>query len=225
MCLSATVSYAAAAVLVPSGAVATVWAWAGDRRYLMLAILPLLFGLQQGAEGMVWVAGDAGHTHHVEQYSFVYMFFAWIVWPIWIPMSAFFLESGGRSAVILLFVIAGAMLGGLQFIPYFTHEGWLSTSFLAWAVRYEDINLLDAIVSRVVTYGIYLTVIIAPFLVVRDRAVKMFGLLTGGVVVITYLFFSYAYISVFCFGGALISTYLLALIWWKRSDRMTPLDA
>jgi len=135
MCLSATVSYAAAAVLVPSGAVATVWAWTGDRRYLMLAILPLLFGLQQGAEGMVWVAGAAGHTHHVEQYSFVYMFFAWIVWPVWIPMSAYFLESGSRSAVILLFVIAGAMLGGLQFIPYFTHEGWLSTSFLAWAVR------------------------------------------------------------------------------------------
>lgn len=225
MCLSATVSFAAAAVLIPSGAIATVWAWTGDRRYLMLAILPLLFGLQQAAEGMVWVAGAAGHAHHVEQYSFIYMFFAWIVWPVWIPMSTYFLESGGRSAIILLFVIAGAMLGGLQFVPYFVHDGWLSTSFLAWAVRYEDVNLLDAIVSRVVTYGIYLAAVIAPPLLVRDRGVKVFGLLTGGVVVVTYLFFSYAYISVFCFGGALISTYLLALIWWKRSDRRALLSA
>ncbi len=225
MCLSATVSYAAAAVLVPSGAVATVWAWTGDRRYLMLAILPLLFGLQQGVEGMVWVAGAAEHPHHVEWYSYVYMFFVWIIWPVWIPMSAYFLESGGRGALILLFVIAGAMLGGLQFIPYFVHEGWLSTSLLTWAVRYEDINLLDAIVSREVTYGVYLAAVIVPFLLVRDRDIKIFGLLTAGVVVITYLFFSYAYISVFCFGGALISVYLLVLIWRRRSLHKVSLDA
>jgi hypothetical protein len=219
------VSYGAAAVLVPSGTVAAFWAWNGRRRYLMLASLPLLFGLQQWVEGMVWVAGSEGHAHHVERLSLVYMFFTWIVWPVWIPMSAYFIERGGRGTILLLFVIAGAMLGGLQFIPYFAHEGWLSTSFLPRAVRYEDINLLDAIVSREVTYGIYLAVIIVPFLLVRDWAVKVFGLLVGAVVVMTYLFFSYAYISVFCFGGALISTYLLVLLWRKRSNLALPLGA
>ena len=43
------------------------------------------------------------------------------------------------------------------------------------------------------------------------------GLLVAGVLVITYAFFSYAYISVFCFGGAVISLYLLALMWRRRA--------
>lgn len=109
------------------------------------------------------------------------------------------------------------MLGGLQFIPYFVHDGWLATTFLRWAVRYQDINLLDGLVSRTVTYAIYVAVVIVPFLLVRGWEIKIFGLLVAGVLVITYAFFSYAYISVFCFGGAVISLYLLALMWRRRA--------
>lgn len=217
MCLSAEVSLGAAAILVPAGTVAAVWAWRGDHSYLMIATLPLLFGMQQLVEGLIWIEGHAGNTHRVGQYSLLYMFFTWIAWPIWVPVSAYFLERGARRNIILLFVIAGAMLGGLQFIPYFVHDGWLTTTFLRWAVRYQDINLLDGLVPREVTYAIYVTVVIVPFLLVRDRAIKMFGLLVAGVLVVTYLFFSYAYISVFCFGGAVISIYLLVLMWRRRA--------
>lgn len=216
MCLSAQVSLGAAAILVPAGAVAGASAWRQDRRYVMIATLPFLFGLQQLVEGMVWIEGRAGNLHHVAQYSLLYMFFTWIAWPIWVPLSAYFLESGGRRNLILLFVVAGAMLGGLQFIPYFVHDGWLTTTFLRWAVRYQDVNLLDGLVSRVVTYAIYVTVVIVPFLLVRDWGIKIFGFLVAGVLVVTYVFFSYAYISVFCFGGAVISAYLLAMIWHRR---------
>ncbi|KNY11877.1 hypothetical protein AKG11_32665 [Shinella sp. SUS2] len=217
MCLSAEVSLGAAAVLIPGGAVAGASAWRADRRYLMIATLPLLFGLQQLVEGLIWIEGHAGNTHRVGQYSLLYMFFTWIAWPIWVPLSAYFLEGGGRRNLILLFVIAGAMLGGLQFIPYFVHDGWLATTFLRWAVRYQDINLLDGLVSRTVTYAIYVAVVIVPFLLVRGWEIKIFGLLVAGVLVITYAFFSYAYISVFCFGGAVISLYLLALMWRRQA--------
>lgn len=217
MCLSAEVSLGAAAILIPAGAVAAASAWRRDRRYLMIATLPLLFGLQQLVEGLVWIEGYVGNAHHVAQYSLLYMFFTWIAWPIWVPVSAYFLERGARRNIILLFVIAGAMLGGLQFVPYFVHDGWLTTTFLRWAVRYQDINLLDGLVSRNVTYAIYVTVVIVPFLLVRDREIRIFGLLVAGVLIVTYVFFSYAYISVFCFGGAVISAYLLALIWRKRT--------
>lgn len=216
MCLSAQVSLGAAAILIPAGAVAGASAWRQDRRYVMIATLPFLFGLQQLVEGIVWIEGRAGNLHHVAQYSLLYMFFTWIAWPIWVPLSAYSLESGGRRNLILLFVIAGSMLGGLQFIPYVVHDGWLTTTYLRWAVRYQDVNLLDGLVSRVVTYAIYVTVIIVPFLLVRDWGIKIFGLLVAGVLVVTYVFFSSAYISVFCFGGAVISAYLLAMIWHRR---------
>lgn len=217
MCLSAEVSFAAATFLIPSGTVASYWAWRHNRRYLAIAALPALFGVQQLVEGLIWIAGHEGDAHRVSEYSLVYMFFTWVVWPIWMPISAYFIESGIRKNVLLLFVIMGAMLGGLQYVPYFVHEGWLNTSFLARAVRYNDINLLDFLMRREATYAIYLFAVIAPFLVVRDPDVKIFGLLSAGVLIVTYGFFSYAYISVFCFGGAIISLYLLALVWRKAT--------
>ena len=39
--------------------------------------------------------------------------------------------------------------------------------------------------------------------------VQIFGLLVAAVMVVTYLFFSNAYIFVFCFGGAVTSLYLV----------------
>ncbi|MFZ5673240.1 MAG: DUF6629 family protein [Pseudomonadota bacterium] len=216
MCLSAEVSFGAAAFLVPAGIAAAVSSAQGERRYLMIATLPALFGVQQLVEGMIWTAGHAGDAARVDQYALIYMFFTWIVWPIWVPVSAYFIEKGGRRHTILPFIVAGAMLGGLQFIPYFVHADWLTTMFLPWAVRYQDINLVDGLVSRWVTYAIYVSIVIVPFLLVRERAIKVFGLLVAAVVVVTYFFFSYAYISVFCFGGAVISVYLLVLSWRKR---------
>ena len=59
MCLSAEASYMAAAVLVPAGAVAMQRAYRRTPRYLPLATLPLLFGLQQLSEGLVWTANQA----------------------------------------------------------------------------------------------------------------------------------------------------------------------
>lgn len=60
----------------------------------MIATLPFLFGLQQLVEGLVWIEGRAGDARHVAQYSLLNMFFTWIAWPIWVPVSAYFLESG-----------------------------------------------------------------------------------------------------------------------------------
>jgi len=221
MCLSAEVSFAAAALLIPAGAVCAVLAWRGDRRYVMVATLPLLFGIQQLLEGLIWIEGEAGNAMRIGQYSLLYMFFTWIAWPIWVPVSAYFLEAGARRNLIMLFIIAGAMLGGLQYIPYLVHDGWLTTTFLNRAIRYEDINLLDGLVLRQATYAIYVTVVIVPFLLVRRWEIKVFGMLIAGVLIVTYLFFSYAYISVFCFGGALISVYLLALTWRRRAPAAT----
>ncbi|MEO5322997.1 hypothetical protein PV773_06710 [Mesorhizobium sp. CC13] len=200
---------------MPAGTATMVRAIRSDVRYLAIGTLPLLFGLQQFVEGLVWTAGAAGDAALASQYSLVYMFFTWIVWPIWVPLSAYALETGARRRILIPFIIAGAMLGGLQYLPYFAHQGWLTTSFFQWSVRYQDINLLDYLIPRAVTYAIYLTLVIVPFLLVRDRDVKIFGLLVMAVVIVTYVFFSYAYISVFCFGAAIVSFHLIFVVWRK----------
>jgi hypothetical protein len=209
MCFSEEASLTAAAVLIPAGGFSLWRAWSSDRRYLALGALPMLFGLQQLFEGLVWRASESGDLTAVTRYSLAYMFFSWFAWPVWVPFSVYFVEPPHRRPMYLIFSIAGGVLGGLQYIPYFAYEGWLTTRFLPHAISYSGTELLEFIVNRTTVYLIYLSVIIAPLLASTDRDVRMFGVLVAAVVIITYFFFAYAYISVFCFGGAFMSLYLI----------------
>ena len=209
MCFSEEASLTAAVILIPAGGLSLWRAWRSDRRYLALGALPLLFGLQQLFEGLVWRSGESGNMADVGRYSLAYMFFSWFAWPIWVPVSVYFVEPLRRRSMYLVFAVAGGILGGLQYVPYFVHKDWLTTRFLPHAISYSGTELLDFMINRPTTYLIYLTVIIAPMLLSTERDVKVFGTLVVAVVVVTYVFFWYAYISVFCFGGALMSLYLV----------------
>lgn len=212
MCFSAEVSNVSAAILLPAGALSLRRAVSVSADYVPIAALPVLFGLQQLAEGLVWTAGQRGWGGWIETYSLAYMFFSWLAWPVWVPLSTYFLEPCRRRHLYLFFAILGGMVGAMQYFPYFAHDGWLVTRFLPWAVIYEGTVLFDFIMRRELTYGLYLFAILAPLLSSSNRQINVFGCLVTAVVVIVYLFFSYAYISVFCFGGALASLYLLSMI-------------
>lgn len=71
MCFSAEASFAAAALLVPAGAIGIRRAYQSDRRYLAFAALPVYFGLQQLFEGLVWTGGRLGNEVWIENFSLV----------------------------------------------------------------------------------------------------------------------------------------------------------
>lgn len=220
MCFSAEASFITAAVLLPAGTYAMAKAGRSDPRYLPFATLPFLFGLQQLFEGLVWSAGQ----EWVQTYSLAYMFFSWLAWPVWVPYSTYFLETCRRRHVYLLMAILGGMLGALQYVPYFAHEGWLVTQFLPYAISYNGTHLLDYIVPREFTYLVYVLVIIAPLVSSSVRDVNVFGYLVSFVLVVTYFFLQYAYISMFCFGGAIMSLYIVLMIDRKSRSDVAVLD-
>lgn len=224
MCFSPEVSFATGAVLVPMGVLASMRAAKADRRYVAICTLPALLGLQQISEGFVWIAGSGGDEAAVQASSLAYMFFSWIAWPV-VPLSVYFLEPQNRRAYLIPFLIAGSMLGGLQYVPYFVHQGWLTAEFLPNAIAYRDIELLDSLVGRSQTYALYLAILLTPLLIASERNVRIFGLLVAGVVLVTYLFFQYAYISVFCFGGALVSAWLVYVAFRKLPSAPAPAAA
>ncbi len=222
MCFSATASFTAAAILLPLGGLSLQRAWRDDRRYLALGALPLLFGVQQLFEGLVWHAGESGDAITVARYSLAYMFFSWLAWPVWVPFSTYFVEPARRRPIYLMFAVAGGILGGLQYVPYFAHQGWLTTQFLPHAISYNGTALLDLVIGQNATYLIYVGVVIGPLLLSTKRDVKIFGVLVAFVLVTTVMFFRFAYISVFCFGGALMSLYL---VWRPFTFRRNRVDA
>ena len=212
MCFSAEVSFASAAVLVPLGMTSLRRAYHSNPSYVPIATLPLLFGLQQLAEGLVWTSGRLESRAWVDVFSLAYMFFSWLAWPVWVPFSTYFLEPCRRRHVYLIFAILGGMLGAMQYFPYFAHDGWLITRFLPRAIVYDGTVLFDFIMQRELTYMLYLFVILAPLLSSSNRQINVFGLLVATIVLVVYLFFRHAYISMFCFGGALMSLYLVRMV-------------
>lgn len=220
MCFSAEVSYTAAAVLLPAGVVASHRAYRTNRDYLPIAALPFLFGLQQLFEGLVWTGSALSSDSMIQRYSMAYMFFSWLAWPVWVPFSTYFLEPCRRRYVYLIFAILGGMLGAIQYFPYFAHEGWLVTKFLPNAISYQGTVLFDFIMQRELTNAIYLFIIVAPLLTSSNRRAQVFGILISIVVAITYLFFEFAYISVFCFGGGLMSLYVVYMVFAEAGPAM-----
>jgi hypothetical protein len=218
MCFSAEASYTAAAILVPVGAVAMRRAYQLDRNYLPLATLPVLFGLQQLFEGFVWTAGHAGNQSAVETYSLAYMFFSWLAWPIWVPLSIYFIEPLRRRSVYLGFAAFGAVMGLLQYVPYFLHKGWLVTRFYDYAISYQGTNLLDFVMPREHSHPLYLFALITPLITSSIQNVRVFGALILAVVMTVYAFFSYAYISAFCFGGAVMSAFIVWMVFRETDE-------
>lgn len=140
------------------------------------------------------------------------MFFSWLAWPVWTPFSVYFLEPARRKPLFVIFAILGGILGGTQYFPYFAHDYWLVTNFLGKAISYEGNEIFDYIIGRPATYMLYVSFVIGPLLLSSHSNIRIFGLLVLAVLIVTYVFFAYAYISVFCFGGGLMSLYLVWMI-------------
>lgn len=56
MCFSATASFTSTALLIPAGLYACKLAKDTDLKCLPLALIPCFFGIQQGFEGVEWLA-------------------------------------------------------------------------------------------------------------------------------------------------------------------------
>ena len=172
MCLSAEASFIAAAGLIPAGALSIARAYRTDSRYIPIAALPLLFGLQQGLEGMVWMAD--GNAILVEKLSLAYMFCSWMAWPVWVPFSVYFLETEQRKPLYLVLAIVGGMIGAMQYFLYFAHDGWLTTQFLPRIIVYSGTQLFDNFIGRMTTHSIYVVVVVVvgSLLLSSDRTTE-----------------------------------------------------
>src|SRR6185437_645962 len=84
MCFSATASFSAAGILTLAGA-ATL-SKARDVRERPLAAVPLIFALQQGIEGLLWLTVPSGHPAG-RGFATAFAGLALIVWPLFTPLA------------------------------------------------------------------------------------------------------------------------------------------
>ncbi len=213
MCFSATASFAAAAILVPTGLYCLKKSNDIDQRYWALAMLPLLFGLQQLLEGGVWVALTAGDAAAARSFTFGFLFFSHFVWLGWIPYSSYLTEDrAGRKRLFLATTWVGVSMGTYMYAPLFFRPAWVDVSIVRQAIDYDLVFALDSYLSQPLQTVFYGLIILLPLLLSSDFYHRMLGGMVLVAALVTLALFDWVFISVWCYFAAIISLYIFFMI-------------
>jgi hypothetical protein len=214
MCFSATISYAAAAVLVPTGFYAATLARRLPQPWWVMAVTPVFFGIQQACEARVWQLLGAGEPAGALPFALGFHFFSHFLWLWWIPLASYLIEPGARRRRLFAGVaLFGFLAGGLVYANLLLHPEWLS-------VQVEGRTLVYTISSPVrgpvhlpfpasVLYGL---IILVPLLGSSLRSIRIFGWLVALSIVAASVAWGYAFVSVWCFFAAALSVYFVLVI-------------
>lgn len=192
MCFSSTASFVAGGGLSVIGAVSIKQARKRDK---IIAAIPLLFGIQQIFEGFQWMALNTQQVAKIPLYGF--LFFSNLIWPTYIPLAVFLLDKKSRRITIWFLVMGGA----LSLLNL-----WLLTQPTSAQIKNHSIQYICSIPQHSNWFaGLYILVTCGSALVSSNRMFRIIGIVNLLSVVITYIFFSVTFVSVWCFFAAILS--------------------
>lgn len=213
MCFSASASFTAGAVLTVIG-IASIKKTKLPSE-IPFASIPLLFALQQITEGFVWLSLTNPDYAFLEEFSIhAFIFFAQVVWPIWIPFSFLKFEKNKGSNILgKVLTSLGIFLGCALGFYLFTRpvEAEIIGRHISYNQDYpEKFSLLGGIFYIVVT-------IAPPF----TSAIKKMWIL-GSVIFLSYIvteiFYSQYVVSVWCYFAAILSALVLWIVIGNRKN-------
>ncbi len=193
MCFSAPASFLSSGGLAAIGAASLALAKKEDK---ILAAIPLLFAVQQAFEGVQWLHLSAGAPFLPAAYGF--LFFAFIVWPVYVPLFVYILDKERRN-ILRWFIFLGALIALYFFCVFLTQS--LSVSELRACISYNFHMPFNALATIP-----YIFVILGPLFVSSKKVFKFFGVVVAISAIISWLFFTTVFISVWCFFAAGISS-------------------
>jgi len=217
MCFSATVSFSAAGVLVATGLYSFQQARRLQPQYLMWALTPFFFGIQQAFEGGVWQNLDAKNPHAAIPFALGFHFFSHFLWLWWIPLCCYLVEPGHfkklRKMIMGGCTLFGAFSGALVYAVMLLHPGWMSVSVREHSILYEfSVQWRSSIHLPITPAALYALTILVPMLISSLKLVRIFGVLVAASMVLASAAYGYAYVSVWCFFAAVLSLYILYMI-------------
>lgn len=200
MCFSATASFTAGAVLTVIG-VATLKKTHHKSQYLFASI-PLIFGVQQITEGILWLAlphADLLQTQNIAIY--IFLFFAQIIWPIVVPIAILFLEKNKtRRTIQRVFVGAGLSVG--CYLAYCLFMFHVEAQIIGQHISYHQ-DYPASLMKFVAVF--YALSTVAPSFFSHVKGMWMLGASILISYIITELFYAEYMLSVWCFFSSIIS--------------------
>ena len=197
MCFSATASFIAGGVLTTVGVLAI--RKTEKKSEIPFASIPLLFGIQQIIEGVIWLTFRYSAPELNFVTTFIYSVFSHVLWPIFVPLSILLLETvWWRKKVMFTLWIGGTVVALFLFYNLFAfpitskiedhHIVYFSPHFYIYTVM-----------------GFYVGAICVSSMFSSHKIIRLFGVMTLVAFAISYLFYKIYFISVWCSFSAILS--------------------
>lgn len=205
MCFSATASFTAGAVIGSIGVATQLKVREASQR--VFATIPMIFGIQQIAEGLVWVSlQHPGHTLMLDIGAFVFLLAADIIWPVLVPASCLLMEKNPvRRRIMKVMLILGSLLSLYYAFCLFTYK--VTPEILNCHINYADQFPKVLVIPA---FLLYLVATITPLMISGLKGMRWLGSLLFTGVLLSVIFYIENVTSVWCFFGALIS----GMIYW-----------
>ncbi len=198
MCFSASASFIASGALVVIGLASLRIA---KKKEWSAALVPLFFAVQQVLEGWQWLVPHPSTISTVLGYGF--LFFAFLFWPIYIPSAVYFAETQKRRQRLIGYLLLLGLLVSL-------------TLLIALLTNPLSINVcnniiypwFDASLPIILVTVLYTLAVNGSLLASSRLALRRVGLFSLLAELITLIFFTQGFVSIWCFFAALISGYI-----------------
>lgn len=206
MCFSATASFTAAAGLIIVGAVTA--RRARQRSELPFALIPMLFGVQQLIEGIIWLTLPDKAPWLNAALTFFYSLFSHVLWPVYIPIATLMLEPiAWRRRILVAIAVAGGAVG--LYLLYFLVNLPITSQAQGRHIAYLSPHFYLTAVMMLYILGTCVSMLVSS-----HGRVRLFGLAAFIAYVVTYVFYTTWVISVWCFFAAVLS--LIVLLYFPR---------
>lgn len=205
MCFSAGASFASGVVISSIGAVTVKNV--KKPKQLLFAGIPLVFGVQQISEGMLWLS--LSHPEYAgwqNAGSYLFLMIARVLWPLLMPLAVMMMEENTvkkKQISVFLFM-------GLAVSLYYTYCLLFLNVVPQIAGRHIQYisDFPDALAVPV--FFLYVIASIAPLFISSIQRTKLLGILFFVSSIVTVFYFREYVTSVWCFFAAVIS----AVVYW-----------
>jgi hypothetical protein len=207
MCFSASASFGTAALLSFFGAAAL--RKIKNKRALAIALIPILFGIQQAAEGFVWLATQGVVSEFIGMLgAYIFLFFAFVIWPLWVPLGSIIYEGIKRPFGIAVVCMAAIGVGIAVVGSYALATQTIFVQADCCHIIYHGLSDMLHFEFGV---WIYLLVTTGPMILSKKKSIQLLGLAIMIAFLISAWVWTAAFTSVWCYWAAVISGYIVLI--------------
>jgi hypothetical protein len=207
MCFSAGASFGVSAILLAGGVIAIKKVQTSSQ--MPFALIPLIFSIQQFTEGIVWLSlmnSNYAGWHTIS--TNVFLTFAQVVWPAWVPLSIWMLEQDPKRKRILQFLLYSGIVVSMYMaysMLFYPMHSMISRHHIRYDVDFPYHFLWFG--------GIYYFLsTVGPTFVSSIKKMPVIGGIILVSFIVSKLFFQEYAISIWCFFAAAISIMVLSII-------------